>query len=62
MRARELRQNQETKAYYRLLRHLLTEEVKGSFKEEPEELTPRISELMRKLDHAPDGKDGPGTK
>jgi hypothetical protein len=29
-------------AYAELLRHLLTEKVKVSFKEEPEELTPRM--------------------
>jgi hypothetical protein len=49
---RKLHQQQETRAYYRLLRHLLTEEAERSFKEEQSPLTPRISDLMRQLDDA----------
>lgn len=50
MRTDELGENQERKAYYRLLRHLLTEEVQSSFKEQHERPTPRMSQLIQQLD------------
>jgi hypothetical protein len=42
-------------AYYRFLRHLLTEGIQGSFKELHERPTPRISELIRQLDQTMPG-------
>jgi hypothetical protein len=45
-------QQRETRAYYRLLRHLLAEEAERSFKEEQSPLTPRMSDLMRQLEDA----------
>jgi hypothetical protein len=45
-------QQQEMRAYYRLLRHLLAGEVQRSFKEEQPPLTPRMSDLMRQLEDA----------
>src|SRR5262249_25859423 len=45
-------QQQEARADYRLLRHLLTEEVQRNFKEEQRPLTPTMSDLMRQLDDA----------
>ena len=52
MRRYELHQQQETRAYYRLLRHLLTEQVQRSFNEQHQPLTPRMSDLMQQLDDA----------
>ena len=52
MRKYEFHQQAETRAYRRLLRHLLTEEAQRSFKEEHQPLTPRMSDLMRQLDDA----------
>lgn len=52
MHSAELRQNKERKAYYRLLRHLLSEEVEAAFNEQHEPPTPRIAELIQKLDEA----------
>lgn len=51
MRKDERRENQQRKAYYRFLRHLLTEEVRGSFKEQHVRPTPTIAELIQQLDH-----------
>jgi len=45
-------QQQENRAYYRLLRHFLTEEVQRNFKEEQQELPEPMSDLMRKLEDA----------
>jgi hypothetical protein len=45
-------QQQETRAYYRLLRQLLTEEVQRSFNQERQPLTPPMSDLMRQLEDA----------
>lgn len=57
MRRFELDKAEETKAYYRLLRHLLTEEVQASFKKEEQPPLPsRMSELVQRL------KDTPGNK
>ena len=50
MLTNELRGNRKRKAYYCLLRHLLTEEVQSSFKEQHERPPTRISELIRQLD------------
>lgn len=50
MRKDQLREDRERKAYYRLLRHLLTEEVRDFFKEQHERPAPRISELIQQLD------------
>jgi len=47
----ESRQERETKTYHRQLRHLLTDEVQDSFKEERLELTPRMVELVRQLEN-----------
>ncbi len=49
-------QRQETRAYYRLLRHLLTEEVQRSFNEEHQPFTPGMSDLLRQLEDAPKDK------
>jgi len=51
---------QETQAYYRLLRHLLTGEVQHSFKEEQEPLTGQMSDLMRQLEES--SRKSPNTK
>src|SRR5215467_15229827 len=47
-----LDRRQETRAYYCLLRHLLTEEVQRNFKEERRPLTRSMSDLMRRLEDA----------
>jgi len=52
VRRHHLDQLQETRAYYRLLRHLLTEEVQCHFKEEHRPLTEPMSDLMRRLEDA----------
>lgn len=51
MRTHKLRENRKT--YYRVLRHLLTEGVQSSFKEQHERPTPRIAELLWQLDQTP---------
>jgi hypothetical protein len=51
---------QETQAYYRLLRHLLTGEVQHNFKEEQEPLTGQMSDLMRRLEES--SRKSPNTK
>jgi hypothetical protein len=48
MRTDKLRESRKT--YHRVLRHLLTEDVQRSFKEQHERPTPRIAELLRQLD------------
>jgi hypothetical protein len=50
MRTDELRQNQDRKTYQRQLRDLLTEEVQDAFKELYARPTPRMSELIKRLD------------
>jgi hypothetical protein len=50
MRIDQLRQNQERKTYYRQLCDLLTEEVQDAFKELHARPTPRMSELIKRLD------------
>ena len=49
---RTMQRNSVVAAYYRSLRHLLTEEAQGSFKEEHERPPARISQLIRQLDQA----------
>src|SRR5258707_10035107 len=53
MRTAALRESQGAKAYYRMLCHLLTEGVQGSFKEQHDRPTLRISELIQQLDQTP---------
>ena len=54
MRRYELHGAEETRAYYRLLRHLLTEEVQASFKKEEQQPLPsRMSELVQQIEDAP---------
>jgi hypothetical protein len=43
---------QEARAYYRLLRHLLADEVQRNFKEEQQLLPAPMSDLMRRLETA----------
>ena len=44
-------QELERRAYWRLLRHLLSEEVERSYKEAPEEeLPPQMADLVERLD------------
>ena len=52
MQRHQADRQQETQAYYRLLRHLLTGEVQRNFKEEQEPLTAPMSDLMRRLEEA----------
>src|SRR5215813_5896086 len=53
VRRHQLEQQQERRAYYRLLRHLLTEEVQRIFKEdEHRPLTAPMSDLVRRLENA----------
>jgi ABC-type Fe3+ transport system substrate-binding protein len=56
MRSEELK-NKERKAYSRLLRYLLSEEIQAAFTEQHELPTPRIAELMQRLDEPKPDRD-----
>jgi hypothetical protein len=58
MRNDKLRQDQERKTYYRQLRDLLTEEVQDAFKELYARPTPRMSELIERLDEGTPSRAG----
>jgi len=50
MPSKEFQLREERRAYYRLLRYLLNEEVRSFYTEEQEPLPPRMSELLEKLE------------
>jgi len=44
--------SEEKRAYFRLLRHLLSENLQASFKEDQARpLPPRMADLLKKLEH-----------
>ena len=48
----DFKSSEEMRAYFRLLRHLLSEKLKASFKEDQARpLPPRMADLLKKLDH-----------
>ena len=48
----DFRSSDEKRAYFRLLRHLLTEKLQASFKEDQaRSLPPRMADLLKKLEH-----------
>lgn len=56
MATRDFRASNERKAYFRLLRYLLSEEVHAAFEEEQAKpLTPRMIELLKTLE----SREGP---
>jgi hypothetical protein len=51
-RTKDLRSLDEKRAYYRLLRHLLSEKLQASFMEDQARpLPPRIVDLLKTLEH-----------
>ena len=51
METKDVRSLEEKRAYYRLLRHLLSERLRASYKEdEGRPLPPRIVDLLEKLE------------
>ena len=48
----DFRSSEEKRAYFRSLRHLLSEKLQASFKEDQARpLPPRMAELLKKLEH-----------
>ena len=48
----DFRSSDEKRAYFRLLRHLLSEKLQASFKEDQaRSLPPRMADLLKKLEH-----------
>jgi hypothetical protein len=43
--------SEEKRAYFRLLRHLLSEKLQASFKEQARLLPPRMADPLKKLEH-----------
>ena len=52
MRTKDPRSSDEKRAYYRLLRHLLSDRLQASYKEDQARpLPPRMVELLKTLEH-----------
>jgi hypothetical protein len=52
MRTKDFRSLDEKRAYYRLLRHLLSEKLQASYKEDQARpLPPRMVDLLKTLEH-----------
>jgi hypothetical protein len=53
MRTKDFQSSDEKRAYYRLLRYLLSEELQKSYKEDQSRpLPPRILDLLKTLEHS----------
>jgi hypothetical protein len=52
MRTKDFQTSGEKRAYYRLLRYLLSEKLKASYREDQARpLPPRIADLLKTLEH-----------